>query len=75
VISCFDEFVIYHIPRHVDNGANILTHQTSGYMIREDQFHIKGPIFVDAKVCSLDKPAQPAHENSQAGFQERSDSL
>ena len=52
VISCFDEFVIYHIPRHVDNGANILTHQTSGYMIRKDQFHIKRPMFVDTR-CTL----------------------
>ena len=68
MISYFDEFVIYHIPRHVDNGANILTHQTSGYMIRKDQVHIKRPMFVDAKVCSLDRPVQPAQETSLTGF-------
>jgi len=75
VISCFDEFVIYHIPRHVDNGANILTHQTSGYMIRKDQFHIKRPMFVDTKVHSLDKPVQPVFETGLTGFHDRSDRL
>ena len=75
MISCFDEFVIYHIPRHVDNGANILTHQTSGYMIRKDQFHIKRPMFVDTKVHSLDKSVQPVFETGLTGFHDRSDRL
>ena len=42
VIFYFAEFVIYHLSRHINNGANILTHQTSGYMIRKGQLHIKG---------------------------------
>jgi len=31
-------------------------------VIRKGQFHIKRPMFVDAKVYSLDRPVQPVHE-------------
>ena len=75
MISYFDRLIIYHIPRHVNNGANILTHQTSGYMIEKCQFHIKRLVFVDAKVRSLDKPVQPVHKTGLTGFQDQSDRL
>ena len=41
VISHFDEFIIYHTSGHVNNTADILPNQTSGYMIRKCQVHIK----------------------------------
>ena len=72
-MSCFDEFIIYHTSRHVNNGDDILTNQTSGYMIRKGQVHIKRLMFVDAKVCSLDRPVQPAQDTGLTGFQDRSD--
>ena len=72
-MSFFDEFIIYHTSRHVNNGDDMLTNQTLGYMIRKGQVHIKRPIFVDAKVCSLDRPVQSVQETGLAGFQDRSD--
>jgi len=72
-MSCFGEFIIYHTYRHENNRADILTNQTSGYMIRKGQVHITRPMFVDAKVCSLDRPVQPAQDTSLTGFQDRSD--
>ena len=73
MISYFDKFIIYHTSRHVNNGANILANQTSGYMIRKGQVHITRPMFVDAKVCSLDRSVQPARDTGQTKFQDRSD--
>jgi len=73
VISYFDKFSIYHTSRHVNNGADILANQTSGYMIRKGQVHITRPMFVDAKVCYLDRPVQPAQDTGLTGFQDRSD--
>ena len=75
VISHFDEFIIYHTSGHVNNAANILANQTSSCMIRKGQVHIKRPMFVDAKVCSLDRPVQAAQETGLTGFQDRSDRL
>ena len=75
MISHFDEFIIYHTSEHVNNAADILANQISGYMIRKGQVHIKRPMFVDAKVCSLDRPVQPGWETGLTGFQDRSDRL
>jgi len=68
VISYFDKFIIYHTSRHVNNGADILANQTSGYMIRKGQVHITRPMFVDAKVCSLDRPVQLAQDTGLIFF-------
>ena len=62
MISYFDKFIIYHTSRHVNNGADILANQTSGYMIRKGQVHITRPMFADAKVCYLDIPVQLAQD-------------
>ena len=75
MISYFDKFIIYHTSEHVNNAADILANQTSDYMIRKGQIHIKRPVFVDAKVCSLDRPVQAAQETGLTGFQDRSDRL
>ena len=68
-MSCFDEFIIYHTSGHVINGAAILANQTSSCMIRKGQVHIKRPMFVDAKVYSLDRPVQPVHETDLTACQ------
>ena len=57
LLSC-----ICYIHRHISNGANILTHQTSGYMIKNGQFHIKRSMFVDATMRSMDKLVQPVYD-------------
>ena len=73
MISYFDKFIIYHTSGHVNNGADILANQTSGYMIRKGQVHITRPMFVDDKVCYLDRPIQPAQDTDLTGFLDRSD--
>ena len=37
-------------------------------MIKKGQFQMKGAMFLDAKVFSLDKPVQLTHEISLTGF-------
>ena len=75
MIYHFDEFIIYHTSGHVNNAADILANQICGYMIRKGQVHIKMPMFVDAKVCSLDRPVQPAQETGLTEFQGQSNRL
>ena len=36
IISCFDEFVIRHIPRDSNKKANALAQQASGYDVRKN---------------------------------------
>ena len=38
IISCFDEFVIRHVPRDSNKKANALTQQTSGYDVTKKIF-------------------------------------
>ena len=38
IISCFDEFVIRHIPRDSNKKANALTQQASGYDVTKKIF-------------------------------------
>jgi ribonuclease HI len=35
IISCMDEFVIYHVPREKNPRANALTQQAPGYNVRK----------------------------------------
>jgi hypothetical protein len=38
IISCMDEFVIYHIPREENPKANALAQQASGYDVQKRNF-------------------------------------
>jgi hypothetical protein len=38
IISCVDEFVIYHVPREENPRANALAQQASGYDVRKRIF-------------------------------------
>jgi ribonuclease HI len=38
IISCMDEFVIYHVPREENPRANALAPQASGYNVRKKIF-------------------------------------
>jgi ribonuclease HI len=38
IISCMDEFVIYHIPREENPKANALAQQASGYNVQKKKF-------------------------------------
>ena len=41
IISCFDEFVIRHIPREDNQKANALAQQASGYNVTKKYFNIR----------------------------------
>lgn len=55
IISCFDEFIISHVPRDKNPRANALAQQASGYDVQKKNFHEKKSMFRNAKICSLDQ--------------------
>jgi ribonuclease HI len=59
IISCFDEFLIRHIPREDNGRANALAQQASGYAVVKKYFHIQNPMRVNAKLQVLDEPVRP----------------
>jgi ribonuclease HI len=42
IISCMDEFVIYHLPREENPKANALAQQTSGYNVQKRNLQVSG---------------------------------
>ena len=56
IISCFDEFVIRHIPKEDDEKANALTQQASGYNVTKKYFNIRKPMQIKAESLVLDEP-------------------
>jgi hypothetical protein len=38
IISCMDEFVIYHVPREENPRANVMAQQASGYNVQKRNF-------------------------------------
>jgi hypothetical protein len=55
IISCFDEFVIRHIPREDNEKTNALTQQASGYNVTKKYFNIRKPM---QKYFNIRKPMQ-----------------
>jgi ribonuclease HI len=41
IISCVDEFVIYHLPREENPKANALAQQASGYSVQKRNFQVR----------------------------------
>jgi len=62
IISCFDEFVIRHIPREENGKANALAQQASGYNITKKYFNIRKPMQIKAESLVLDEPVRPVTE-------------
>jgi hypothetical protein len=59
IISCFDEFVIRHIPREDNGKAIALAQQASSYAVVKKYFHIRKLMRVNAELQVLDKPVRP----------------
>ena len=62
IISCFDEFVIRHIPREDNEKANALAQQASGYNVTKNYFNIRKPMQIKAESLVLDEPVRPIAE-------------
>ena len=56
IISCFDEFVIRHIPREENGKAYALAQQASGYNVTKKYFNIRKPMQIKAESLVLDEP-------------------
>jgi hypothetical protein len=52
IISCVDEFVIYHVPREENPRANALAQQASGYNVRKKKFSRSQTVAYSRLFCS-----------------------
>jgi hypothetical protein len=59
IISCMDEFVIYHVPQEENPKANALAQQASGYNVQKRNFQERKPMFGEAEGYVLEDPVQP----------------
>jgi ribonuclease HI len=59
IISCMDEFLIYHVPQEENPKANALAQQASGYNVRKRNFQEWKPMFSEAEGDILEKPVEP----------------
>ena len=64
IISCFNEFVIRHIPREENEKANILAQQASGYNVAKKYFSIRKLTRIKTESLVLDEPVRPVAETS-----------
>ena len=67
IISCFDEFVIRHIPRDSNKKENALAQQASGYSATKENFNIRKPMRVKAELQVLDEPVRPVAATGLTG--------
>jgi hypothetical protein len=59
IISCMDEFVIYHVPQEENLKANALAQQASGYNVQKRNFQERKLMFSEAEGYVLEEPVQP----------------
>jgi ribonuclease HI/probable phosphoglycerate mutase len=59
IISCMDEFVIYHVPREENPKANALAQQASAYNVQKRNFQERKPMFGEAEGYVLEYLVQP----------------
>jgi ribonuclease HI len=59
IISCMDEFVIYHVPREENLKANALAQKASGYNVQKINFQEWKPMFGEAEGYVLEDLVQP----------------
>jgi len=69
IISCFDEFVIRHIPRDSNQKANILAQQASGYNVTKKYFNMRNPMRATVELLVLDEPVRPDAPTSPTGLE------
>jgi ribonuclease HI/probable phosphoglycerate mutase len=70
IISCMDEFLIYHVPREENPKANSLALQASSYNVQK-KFQERKPMFSEAEGYVLEEPVQPPPPAGQAGYPAR----
>ena len=71
IISCFDEFVIRHIPRDSNQKANALAQQASGYNVTKKYFNMRKPMQATTELLVLDelvRPDAPSSLTAQTGL-------
>jgi hypothetical protein len=62
IISCMDEFAIYHIPQEDNPKANALAQQASGYIVQKRNFQERKLVFGEAEGYILEELVQlPLH--------------
>jgi hypothetical protein len=66
IISCMDEFVIYHVPREENPRANALAQQASSYNVRKRNFKNTKPL-LKAECFALEAPVRPTQSTSLTG--------
>jgi hypothetical protein len=78
IISCIDEFVIYHVPREENPRANALAQQASSYNVLKRNFQEHKPLLT-AECFALEAPVRSTQptgltgDNSLTDVTERSD--
>jgi hypothetical protein len=68
IISCMDEFVIYHVPWEENPKANALAQQASGYNVQKKIFQERKPMFSETEGYVLEEPVQPPPLAGQTGY-------
>jgi ribonuclease HI len=66
IISCMDEFVIYHVPREENPRANAPAQQASGYNVRKRNFQEHKPLLT-VKCFALKAPVRPTQPTGLTG--------
>jgi hypothetical protein len=72
IISCMDEFVIYHVPREENPRANALAQQTSGYNVRKRNFQEYKPLLT-TECFALEAPVRPTQPTGLTDVTKRYD--
>ena len=67
IISCFNEFVIRHVPRERNPKANALAQQASGYNVQKRNFQERRPMFLEAECSVLEEPVAPLPQTGLTG--------
>jgi ribonuclease HI len=66
IISCMDEFVIYHVPREENPRANAPAQQASGYNVRKRIFQEHKPLLT-VECFAMKAPVRPTQPTGLTG--------
>jgi hypothetical protein len=66
IMSCMDEFVIYHVPREENLRANAPAEQASGYNVRKRIFQ-EHKLLLAAECFALEAPVRPTQPTRLTG--------
>jgi hypothetical protein len=66
IISCMDEFFIYHVPREENPRSNALAQQASGYNVRKRNFQ-EHKSLLTAECFALEEPVRSTQPTGLTG--------